>query len=99
MLIYALYGLFVLLQIGDLTSTVIALRKGGAEANKLIAWLIWKIGAIPALGAVKVLIAGIAFVPVIFVPTPWVYALLALFDLLYVAVVVNNIKVVKTLSK
>ncbi|KGA31110.1 DUF5658 family protein [Pectobacterium odoriferum] len=99
MLIYALYGLFVLLQIGDMTSTVIALKNGGREANKIIASLMQKIGVIPALGAVKAALVALVYLAIVVLPAPWIYALVAIFDLLYIAVVANNIKVIKTLSK
>lgn len=99
MLIYALYGLFVLLQIGDMASTVIALKNGGREANKFIAAMMQKIGVIPALGAVKVALIALVYLAIVVVPAPWIYAMLGAFNLLYIAVVFNNIKVVKTLSK
>lgn len=99
MLIYALYGLFVLLQIGDMTSTVIALKNGGREANKVIASLMQKIGVIPALGAVKASLVVLVYLAIVVLPATWIYALLTASNLLYIAVVANNIKVVKTLSK
>ncbi len=99
MLIYALYGLFVLMQLGDMISTVIALKKGGSEANKLIASIMEKIGVIPALAVVKLLLMALVYAAIAFVPAPWIYALLGIFDALYIWVVINNIKVVKTLSK
>lgn len=99
MLVYFLYALFAVLQVADLTTTVIAIKKGGGEGNKILASLMNKVGVLPALLVVKTLLVAIVYLVVAYVSHPWAEALISAFIALYVWVVVNNINVIKIQSK
>lgn len=58
-MIYILLTLFILLQIADSLTTVHILKNGGREANPVMNWLFQKIGMIPSLVIMKVLLIGI----------------------------------------
>jgi len=44
----------IFLQLADAVSTVLVLRNGGYEKNPIVAWVMRKIGVIPALLATKI---------------------------------------------
>lgn len=46
-------GLFALLSLADAITTIIGLRRGGREANPIMAWVMARIGAAPTLLAIK----------------------------------------------
>ncbi|MFC2969352.1 DUF5658 family protein [Acidimangrovimonas pyrenivorans] len=79
----------IALQIGDMTSTLGALRRGGREVNPLLAWLMRRIGVVPALIAAKGLGTALAV---------WLWLLggeteLWLLAALYLWVVLHNMRV------
>jgi hypothetical protein len=54
--------LILLLQVADIYTTLRVLSQGGRERNKLVKWLMDRIGVLPALLASKaVVIAGLVF--------------------------------------
>jgi len=89
-LFFALVGLNVL----DVYTTMQILKQGGRELNPLMAWLMGKIGPLPAMLALKVPLLVAMGLMLTDVP-PWM--LLALLAL-YVFVVANNLRVIWRLS-
>ena len=78
--------LFAALQVSDAVLTLLILRDGGRELNPIMRWLMDKIGIVPALVWVKlVLVVAV---------TAWVHSvlLLAVFVAIYIAVVVFNMR-------
>ena len=66
--IWILFSAIAVLQILDIFTTVRALNKGAIEANKAVAWLMARIGVIPALAVSKLallalLLAAEAYAP------------------------------------
>jgi hypothetical protein len=51
--------LLILLQIADCLTTVHILKNGGREANPMMNWLFNKIGTIPSLVIMKLLVIGV----------------------------------------
>jgi len=92
--IVVLFAVFVGLQVGDVLTTVRALDNGATEANKIVQWVMARIGVIPALIVVKVLAVGAMLAAVILAPELARFVLAAL-DLLYLAVVINNVRVIR----
>lgn len=89
-----LFVVFVLLQIADVASTMIALNMGAREANPVMRWLFEKIGVNPALYTVKV--SGIVLLWVYGMGLPVIVWLIMVG--VYVAVVYNNARVILELS-
>jgi len=79
---------FALLMLADFDSTRRVLSKGGVELNKPLAWLMAKIGVIPALALAKVLPAALVLYAVSVDQMPW--QLLAALDAGYLGVVIWN---------
>lgn len=81
--------LLILLQIVDVITTLLVLKKGGREANPLMLALFGLMGPVPALLVTKGLVVAL----VLLVPLPGLlmFALIAF----YVWVVFNNIEALK----
>lgn len=80
---------FVLLQAADVWTTERGLARGLPEINPAIAWPIRRFGRRPALLGVKALLIAIAFGAWSAGWLPW--PALALVDLAFAGVVVNNL--------
>jgi|GEM_PF-5616880 hypothetical protein len=92
--------LVVALNIADLVLTVLSLRAGATELNTLIVWLAGKLGTVPALVLIKVLLIGILLaVSFIAWQTWYLTVLLVLAVIVYAYVVVSNVKVYRSLIK
>jgi hypothetical protein len=79
----------IALQVADLTTTLGAFRRGGHEANPLVAWAMRRLGTLPALVLVKLAGAALAL---------WLWAMGAMWELwglaaLYLWVVIHNMRV------
>lgn len=84
------------LQLADAITTVLFIQKGGYERNPFIAWVMERIGVIPALMAVKIPLCAVLVWANKYPEVQWVFAgAIAL----YVWVVWNNIKVIRRLSR
>lgn len=89
-----LFAMLCALSLADCWTTYIALKSGkGRELNKVLAWLMDKIGMVPAL----VLIKGI------FLTVVYLYCMnfiaLGIVIAMYVAVVGNNLIILRKISK
>jgi hypothetical protein len=97
--VHVLAGLFLLLQVADIVSTCLALRRGGAEANPIARWAISRYPAQPAVGltALKVL----TVIPLFALPLWGAEAAritLTLAVWVYIWVIYNNVRVLRGLE-
>ena len=91
MINYILLVIFIALQCGDFYTTYTIIKTGkGHEANPVLAWIFNKIGYTSGLAIFKGLCIAIGIVLL-----PAWYALAAL-DILYIWVIWNNYKVLKS---
>ena len=86
-----LFAALVVLQVLDMYTTVRAMRHGHTEANKYVAWLMDKIGVIPAMLLPKILVMGFFG----FYLSEWPWFVLAGLVCFYVWVVQHNYRTVK----
>lgn len=86
-LIWAIFALQAL----DAVTTIVALKKGGAEANPLAAKIFGAVGVIPGAIAVKLFVVGVVWH---FRSDMQTWAMAAAV-VAYVAIIVNNIKVIR----
>lgn len=97
MLTTALFYALVILQLADIATTHYALRTGKArEANCGMAWLMARIGVLPALIVTKAIFVALACYMLRFDNVGWALGALCV---LYGWVVFNNFKVIKTAAK
>ena len=91
-MIYAI-ALFALLQVADIGTTVMFLKRNGFERNPLVAKAMDRLGVIPGLVLVKtVLIGPVIYFAMLGAVPEWVIWAMSMF---YVAVVINNIMVIR----
>ena len=81
---------FVVAQIADAVTTILALDNGAREANPVMRWLMGKIGTAPALFFPKVAYIGFAAALFSYPGIHWVYGIIAA---IFFAVAVNNYRV------
>jgi hypothetical protein len=92
------FGVFVLLQVGDIYTTKNSIDLGGTELNPIMKKFMDMIGVLPALVFSKLAIITIFLVLYVMlesVPTNiyWLAGALGFCDLVYIGVVYNNYKV------
>ena len=94
MINWILFGILVILQIVDGWSTWKALTasSGVTEANRMIAWLMEKIGLVPALILIKLIFIGSLVPAIAYAPAEIIIFPLAALTAFYVWVVINNIR-------
>jgi hypothetical protein len=93
MIVYILLGVFIILQIADVWTTLAALKTGKAhEANPIMEWFMDKLGVLPALLITKAVIIGV----VVYFVNVWI--MLAILNCLYVFAVYLNIKTLQKLK-
>ena len=90
----ALLIAFVALQIADVVTTMIALKKGAQEGNPLLAPLFKKFGAMPVLLASKIVIVA----SVVTIHQTLTNFALGLGVVVYGAVVLNNLIVLRRMK-
>ena len=89
-MIYLLLAIFVLLQIGDVWTTYNVIQSNkGHEGNTIMAWLMDKLGILPAFFIMKAL----AVIAVYFLLPLW-QAILVL-DIIYAYVVFQNYQILR----
>jgi len=84
--------IFCLLQVCDLASTNMALKNKAIEANKFIAWLMGKIGVLPALVCTKIPMIALAIAAQYYYPSTYLLVAFSLASIWYLWVVINNFK-------
>jgi len=85
-----LFILFVMLQTLDIYTTWKALSTNvGHEANPVMAWLFSEIGLKAGFVVTKIVICGVVYY---FITQDW---LMAILDLAYLEIIINNFKVIK----
>lgn len=90
-----LFITFVLLNIGDGITTYYALRsKNNHEANKIMAWLMSKIGVLPALILVKTVGVCIMYYLMSYLDHTVQIDLMFIFNLVYGYVVYHNYRLI-----
>ncbi|MES2586951.1 MAG: DUF5658 family protein [Pseudomonadota bacterium] len=65
---YLLTALVILLQIGDMMTTMYVLNHGGHEVNPAMVWLFSKVGVLTGLILKVVILSGLAIVVMLFSP-------------------------------
>lgn len=92
---WAMMSMFVLLQVFDVYSTVTALDLGGIEVNKIMSWVMTKIGTVPALLLTKVAVVAILWtISVRDAESSTMAVILAGLNCLYSWVAVNNYRAI-----
>lgn len=86
---------FLITQIVDVVTTVLAVRSGASEGNPLIGMLIKKFGLIPALVATKFFVLLAVGVGFYFLPDWLLSAILGMASIAFIAVIINNILVAR----
>lgn len=86
---------FVITQIADVVTTVLAVRAGASEGNPLIGFIIRAIGLVPALIATKVFVFLAVAAGFYFLPWWLLSAILGLASAGFIAVIINNIIVAR----
>jgi len=81
-----------ILQGFDIATTEIALKKGAVEANKLMAWLMNRVGVIPALVLSKTTLLAMLLVAATYAPSTWLTCVYILIVAGYACVVINNMR-------
>ena len=81
---------FVVAQIADAVTTILALDNGAREANPVMRWLMGKIGTAPALFFPKVAYIAIATAFFSYPGIHWVYGVIAA---IFFAVAINNYRI------
>lgn len=90
---HLLLAIFSALQIADGVTTWRALRRADRkEGNEIVAWLMEKIGVIPALASLKGLCVGAIAALVWYYPIWQVEAIVGSLCVFYGAVVINNLR-------
>lgn len=91
-----LFFVLAVLNIADVVTTKLLIDGGGYERNKVIAAVMDKLGVVPALLAVKVIMLAAIYAGCKFIPAPadQVLALLAVAAGYYVGVVQGNLFVI-----
>ncbi len=91
-----LYIIFLILCLADIITTIKFLDSGkGRERKKFMAWLMSKIGVIPALASTTIVTAVLLGVLVYFYPNDFTGALLTLADIYTGYLVWNNLQIIK----
>ncbi len=90
MLLKAAGALLILLQLLDIYTTQRILSRGGRELNKPLAWLMGRLGILPALLVVKVPVMAAMLWACWDVAEPWGLVGLAMCCVTYVGVVWHN---------
>jgi hypothetical protein len=89
-LAWALVALLAVLQLGDMLTTLRVLAQGGREVNRVMAWLMRKLGRVGALAFKAALVLAIAVAFALLLPARFAVGLLAALCGLYVWVVAHN---------
>jgi hypothetical protein len=89
----ALLILVIALQIVDVVTTVIILRRGGRELNPVLNWLMGKVGVLNALLAVKAVLIAVLLIAYSAGFPGLVYGAVFLV-VLYIGIAVNNLRVI-----
>jgi hypothetical protein len=92
MILWILFAAVALLQILDVITTIRAFKRGAKEANKIMAWLMGKIGVVPALIATKTAFIAVLLVAIIYAPSSFLGAVLAATCGFYAWIVYRNHK-------
>lgn len=96
-LLEILFGLFCVLQVADIATTMTVLNRGGHELNPFLARLMSGIGALPAMILAKGLIIAVLAVVIWYAyvrsnQLQYGIVALALLDAFYVFIVARNIR-------
>ncbi len=81
---------FILTQVADVITTVLAINAGAGEGNPVIKALIEKLGLIPSLLLIKFLVLFNTGFGVYYLPEYLITIILGIASVLYVAVCINN---------
>jgi hypothetical protein len=90
----ALLVLFVLIQVADVVTTRIGLKRGDDEANLLPAFMFSTFGFWPSVIGIKVIGLALAILATVFVAKAWIFT--GGLCLIGLAVLWNNWRVLKT---
>ena len=92
--------LFLILQAADGWTTWAIMNHGGREANPFVAYLMYKLGILPAILVVKFLAGAAAAVPAVFFPASLTTrVVLIILCVLYGIAVANNKRVLENLIR
>lgn len=90
-MIAALFIAFVALQIADAVTTWAILEAGGKELNPIVRWMMAKMGV--HLGLVVKTIVAVGVIGLLLPKLPW--EVLAILDIFYVGILINNVNVLR----
>lgn len=91
-MIYALSVLLITTQVLDIYTTVVILKQGGRELNKPLAWLMSRLGVLPALLVTKVPVSGAFLLIAWNAKAPWGIVGLSVLVVFYGVVLANNFR-------
>jgi len=80
------------LQLIDIVTTAWALSKGAIEANKFVAWLMARIGRIPALAVSKLTLLALLLAAALYAPSVYLMWAMALIVAGYIWIVIHNFR-------
>jgi len=90
-----LLGILIVLQIADYWTTMKVLQQGGHENNRVVAWIMQRLGVVAGLMLVKVFAMGIAPVAIYYLGGGYASALLGAGCVLYAWIVLDNYRQIK----
>jgi hypothetical protein len=90
MILILIAVVFLLTQIADVVTTILAVRAGASEGNPIIKVMIKKLGLIPALLLIKFLVLISIGLGIYYLPTRWIMIILVMASVVYTAVCINN---------
>lgn len=93
MITWILFALIVILQGLDIYTTMQALKKPGVvEGNKVVAWIMGKVGVLLALFIIKLVFCALLATVIFFVVSMWLTVVLAIIVTGYSYVVWSNVR-------
>ena len=90
-----LLGLFLLLQVADYWTTMRILKQGGHENNRVVAWIMQRLGVVAGLMLVKVFVMGVVAVVIYYLGGDYALPLLGAGCVLYAWIVLDNYRQIK----
>lgn len=88
----ALVFLLIALNVADVHTTYKIISKGGIELNKVVKWLIDRLGLLKGLSASKIILLPLIVIELYFEPRGFDYGVMSLVCAWYAWVVYHNIK-------
>lgn len=88
--LWILFAVLAALQVLDIVTTVRAFKNGAIETNKIMAYLMARIGVLPALAMSKAAVLGVVLAAVTYAPSMYLFIAMTIVVGFYVYIVINN---------